>query len=58
MRLVGKAPPVLKLDQAGLCAAMQRHGLSIEAVERHGSRGKDTRPFILARAPLQARSTG
>jgi SAM-dependent methyltransferase len=51
MRLVGKAPPVLNFDGAALQAAMTRQGLVIEAVERHGTRGKDTRAFIVARAP-------
>ena len=30
---------------------MARQGLVIEAVERHGTRGKDIRVFIVARKP-------
>jgi hypothetical protein len=31
---------------------MGRPGLAIEAVERHGTKGKDIRVFIVARKPL------
>jgi SAM-dependent methyltransferase len=51
MKLFGKAPPVLSFDAAALQAAIERQGLVVEAVERHGTRGKDCRPFIVARAP-------
>lgn len=51
MRAIGKAPQVLCFDAAGLQAAMVRQGLVIEAVERHGTRGKDIRVFIVARKP-------
>lgn len=51
MRAVGKAPHVLCFDAATLQAAMERHGLEIVAVERHGTRGKDFRVFIVARKP-------
>ncbi len=52
MRAVGKAPDVLLcFDAAQLRAAMVRQGLQIEAVERHGTRGKDIRVFIVARKP-------
>lgn len=51
MRAIGKAPPVLCFDAAQLQAAMVRHGLAIEAVERHGTQGKDIRVFIVARKP-------
>lgn len=52
MRAIGKAPDVLLcLDAAQLQAAMARQGLQIEAVERHGTRGKDIRVFIVARKP-------
>lgn len=51
MRAFGKAPAVLCFDGAALQAAMQRHGLRIEAAERHGSRRKDFRLFVVARKP-------
>jgi len=52
MRAIGKAPDVLLcLDAAQLRSAMVRQGLRIEAVERHGTRGKDFRVFIVARKP-------
>ena len=51
MRAIGKAPPVLCFDAAVLQAAMRRHGLEIEALERHGTKGKDIRVFIVARKP-------
>lgn len=50
-RLVGKAPPVHCLDQDTLCAAIQRHGLVIDVIERHAGSGRDARPFIVARKP-------
>lgn len=49
MRLVGKAPPVICLRAPELEAALTRRGLELVAVERHGTRGKDIRPFIVAR---------
>lgn len=51
MRAVGKAPPVLCLSAERLVAAMERQGLRIESVERHASKGRDFRPFIVARKP-------
>lgn len=51
MRAFGKAPPVLNFDAAALRAAFERHGLAIEAVERHGSKRRDPRVFIVARKP-------
>lgn len=51
MRAIGKAPHVLCFDAAALQAAMVRQGLEIEAVERHGTKGKDIRVFIVARKP-------
>ncbi|MGE0331096.1 MAG: class I SAM-dependent methyltransferase [Ramlibacter sp.] len=52
MRAIGKAPDVLLcFDAAQLRSAMERQGLRIEAVERHGTRGKDIRVFIVARKP-------
>ncbi|MBQ0920786.1 class I SAM-dependent methyltransferase [Hydrogenophaga aromaticivorans] len=51
MRAIGKAPDVLCFDAEALQAAMVRQGLVIEAVERHGTKGKDIRVFIVARKP-------
>lgn len=51
MRAIGKAPPVLCFDARQLQAAMTAQGLQILAVERHGSKGKDWRVFIVARKP-------
>ena len=51
MRAIGKAPHVLCFDAEALQAAMVRQGLEIEAVERHGTKRKDIRVFILARKP-------
>lgn len=51
MRAIGKAPHVLCFSGHELQAAMVRHGLEIESVERHGTRGKDIRVFIVARKP-------
>jgi SAM-dependent methyltransferase len=49
MRLFGKAPPALCFREPALHAAITRHGLDILAVEHHGTKGKDIRPFIVAR---------
>lgn len=51
MRAIGKAPHVRCFDAETLKAAMVRQGLEIDAVERHGTRGKDIRVFIVARKP-------
>ena len=51
MRAVGKAPHVLCFDAAALQSAITRQGMDIVLVERHGTRGKDFRVFILARKP-------
>ena len=51
MRTIGKAPPVLCFDAKQLQAAMTQQGLEILAVERHGSKSKDWRVFIVARKP-------
>jgi SAM-dependent methyltransferase len=50
MRALGKAPPVLCFSAAQLCSAFERAGLQIEAVERHGTKRKDIRVFVVARA--------
>lgn len=51
MQLVGQAPHVLRFDAAALQAAIARRGMDIVSVERHGTRGKDFRVFIVARKP-------
>lgn len=51
MRWLGKAPDVLVFDAARLQAALERQGLVVESVERHGSRRRDFRAFIVARKP-------
>lgn len=51
MRAIGKAPHVLCFNADQLQAAFARQGLRIESVERHGTRGKDFRVFIVARKP-------
>lgn len=51
LRAIGMAPSVLVLDAAQLRSSFERHGLVIEAIERHGSRRRDVRVFIVARKP-------
>jgi len=51
MRVIGKAPAVLCFDAAALSLAMARQGMDVVSVERHGTRGKDFRVFIVARKP-------
>ena len=51
MRAIGKAPPVLCFTGVALQAAIVRQGLEILAVERHGTRGRDIRAFIVACKP-------
>jgi ubiquinone/menaquinone biosynthesis C-methylase UbiE len=51
MRALGKAPYVLCFSAEQLQAAMTQQGLEILSVERHGSKGKDFRVFIVARKP-------
>jgi ubiquinone/menaquinone biosynthesis C-methylase UbiE len=53
MRAIGKAPHVLCFDAKALKAAIVRQGMVIESVERHGTRGKDIRVFIVARKVSQ-----
>lgn len=51
MRLIGKAPHnVLSFTEQQLIDALERNGLRVECVERHGVKGTDVRPFIVARA--------
>jgi hypothetical protein len=51
MRALRLAPPVLNLREADLVAACKRQGLEVLGVERHASRGRDVRPFVVARKP-------
>lgn len=51
MRILGKAPHVLCFNAAHLQSAIARQGMEIVSVERHGSRRKDFRVFIVARKP-------
>lgn len=51
MRAIGKAPHVLCFDADALRSAIARQGMDILSVERHGTRGKDFRVFIVARKP-------
>jgi len=51
MKAIGKAPQVLCFREEGLLAAIARQGMEIVSVERHGTRGKDIRAFIVARKP-------
>lgn len=50
MRLVGKAPSVTTFTAASLEQAIREAGFAILENVRHGSKGKDIRPFIVARA--------
>jgi SAM-dependent methyltransferase len=52
MRAVGKAPHVLCFKGSALQLAFARQGLEVVTVERHGTRGKDTSTFIVARKPV------
>jgi len=49
MQLFGKAPYVSVLDAAELEREIVDAGFEIIARERHASRGKDSRPFLVAR---------
>ncbi len=51
MQAIGKAPQVLCFDAQHLRSALVRRGLEVVSVERHGTRGKDIRVFIVARKP-------
>ncbi len=51
MRAIGKAPPVLCFTGQQLQDAIVGQGLVIDAIERHGTRGRDIRVFIVARKP-------
>ena len=49
MRAIGKAPHVLCFNAPQLQSAIIRQGMEIVSIERHGTRGKDIRVFIVAR---------
>ncbi len=49
MRAVGLAPHVSTLSGAALEQALTAQGFEILSVERHGTSGRDVRPFIVAR---------
>ncbi|OYW80079.1 MAG: SAM-dependent methyltransferase [Asticcacaulis sp. 32-58-5] len=49
MRFFGKAPHVLIFTSRQLQAAISAAGFEIIEVAHHASKGKDTRPFIVAR---------
>lgn len=49
MQLVGKAPYVGFFDRTGLEREIVAAGFDIIAHERHASRGRDVRPFLVAR---------
>lgn len=51
MRAFGQAPHVLCFDAGVLQSAIARQGMEIVSIERHGTRGKDFRVFIVARKP-------
>lgn len=51
MQAVGKAPHALRFDAIALQSAIANQGMDIVSVERHGTRGKDFRVFIVARKP-------
>lgn len=53
-RLVGLAPPVHCLVGGELENAIASHGFELLVVERHGTKGRDVRPFIVARKLNQA----
>lgn len=49
MRAIGKAPYVATLRRADLCARIEAAGFEIIATENHATKGKDIRPYIIAR---------
>ncbi|MDF0597142.1 class I SAM-dependent methyltransferase [Psychromarinibacter halotolerans] len=51
MRLVGMAPTVIVFSADDLQQAIRDASFEIEAVERHASKGRDARPYIVARKP-------
>jgi predicted TPR repeat methyltransferase len=53
-RALGLAPPVHCFQGPTLEATIARHGFEVLAVERHATKGRDVRPYIVARKPHQA----
>ena len=53
-RALGLAPPVHCFQGPTLEAAIARHGFEVLAVERHATKRRDVRPYIVARKPHQA----
>lgn len=51
MQLVGKAPYVALFTAAELEAEIKAAGFDIIEVGRHATKGKDTRPYLVAAAP-------
>ena len=49
MKLFGKAPGVLCFTSDQLRRTISANGFTIIADEHHGTKGRDTRPFIVAR---------
>ena len=49
MQLIGKAPHVAFLSAGDLEREIAAAGFEIVELARHGTRGKDVRPFIVAR---------
>ncbi len=54
MRALHLAPPVNSFRADALVAAVCEAGFVVEALERHGSRGRDLRAVIVARRPASA----
>lgn len=54
MQRLGLAPPVHCFRADALVAAVCASGCTVEAVERHGTRGRDFRVVIIARNPAAA----
>jgi hypothetical protein len=52
MQLVGKAPYVAFLSAEDLEREMAAAGFEIIEIARHASRGKDVRPFVVARKAM------
>lgn len=50
MQTVGRAPHVAFFNAAGLEREIEAAGFSIEERAYHGTKGKDTRPFLVARS--------
>jgi ubiquinone/menaquinone biosynthesis C-methylase UbiE len=49
MQALGQAPAVSTFTAGQLQAAIKAAGFDIVVIERHAAKGKDTRPFIVAR---------